>query len=152
MKTWKIHTGMRFVKDFEIEAKTKEEAMEKLENSGLLDENFNINDWEFANDDYDVWEIESKIQIGDIVTVTDSGYTYSTYYQFFTEHNLSVDIASRFNIGRTPIVNDKYKVLYIGNHQLDNKCKIYVLENTGLMDVDNRIYLIGEGGIKKAEN
>lgn len=60
-RTWNVHYSMRFTKDFKIEAETESEAISMIEDSGVLDENFNFDDWKYADETYDIWVIEDDL-------------------------------------------------------------------------------------------
>lgn len=53
---YKIHVGVRFTTNWEIEALTEEEALEKAELK--LEEIESPKGFEFANDDYDILEVK----------------------------------------------------------------------------------------------
>lgn len=58
-KTYTVHVGLRFTTDWEIEASSEKEALEKAE--------LNIADvespagFEFASDDYDILEVKHGV-------------------------------------------------------------------------------------------
>ena len=52
---WNVHYGIRFTKDFEIEADSFEEAIDKVENTVY---DIPVSEMEYADDDWDIWEVE----------------------------------------------------------------------------------------------
>ena len=55
MSKWNVHYGCRLTYDIEVEADTKEKAIAKAEREL---NNITYNDFDFADDDMDVWEIK----------------------------------------------------------------------------------------------
>lgn len=52
---WNVHYGIRLTTDFEVEADDEMEAIDKAAN--ILD-NIDVNQMDFAYDDFDIWELK----------------------------------------------------------------------------------------------
>lgn len=86
-----------------------------------------------------------KIKVGDDVAIVNAGELYSTYYSFFEENDLSLNIAARYAFRGEASTMFKHRVIYIGKHNKDVE-DVYVIENK----LNKTIYLIGRKGIVKA--
>lgn len=86
-----------------------------------------------------------KIKVGDDVAIVNAGELYSTYYDFFEENDLSLNIAARYAFRGEASTMFKHRVIYIGKHTKDGE-DVYVIENK----LNKTIYLIGGKGIVKA--
>lgn len=88
-------------------------------------------------------EARKVIKVGDMVEVVNNGQTYSTYTDWCYK-NLPFNLVKQYAYNVTPYTGTVGKVVYIAPHLLDNKSKIVAIK-----DNKNRIFLIGESGLKK---
>lgn len=94
---------------------------------------------------------ENDFKVGDIVTVRNWGYAYSSYTSYFDENDMSgvslKDIA-RYeygNFNRPESLDTKFKILQIGTHEITNKAIAFI----ELCEPDKFFptYLIGVEGL-----
>lgn len=88
-------------------------------------------------------EARRVIKVGDMVEVVNNGQTYSTYTDWCYK-NLPFNLVKQYDYSVTPYTGTVGKVVCIAPHLLDNNSKIVAIQ-----DNRNRIYLIGEPGLKK---
>ena len=94
-------------------------------------------------------KIVEKLKIGDKVKVTDSGATYSTYYDFMLDYGSKTDCLC-WNYGASPKTTEEkiYEIVFIGQHplrQVGTKLAIIKEENLTW----GQTYVIGIEGIHK---
>lgn len=90
-----------------------------------------------------------KFKVGDVVKVVDSGERYNFYQSFFSEQNVPIELAARYAYGNgfngdLKNDDDKYVVLFAGNHRLGGN--VYLISR---YPGGNRgyVYMIAEPGI-----
>ena len=92
------------------------------------------------------------IKVNDFVELVDVGQLYSTYFAWFKENNVDIDIAARYAYVREsyPSTCGYYRVLAIGKHIEDDSITIYAIaeEEDYIQDV-SPVYLVNNRGIKK---
>lgn len=90
-----------------------------------------------------------ELKIGDKVKVTNSGATYSTYYEFIFGYGSKIDCVC-WNYGASPKTTEEkiYEIVFIGQHplrQVETKLAIIKEENLPW----GQTYVIGIEGIHK---
>ena len=95
-----------------------------------------------------------SIEVGDFVELVDVGQLYSTYFAWFKENNVDIDIASRYAYARenNPSTYGYYRVLAVGKHIDDDNVTIYAItkEEDYVQDA-SPVYLINDRGVKKVQ-
>lgn len=92
------------------------------------------------------------IQVNDFVEIVDVGQLYSTYFSWFKENNVDIDIAARYTYSResNPSTCGYYRVLAIGKHNEDNNRIMYAItKEEDYVHGPSPVYLIDNRGIKK---
>lgn len=100
----------------------------------------------YSEEMLDKWD-ESKIHEGDTVKVINTGLNYSSYVQWVEEHISDPSMAARFCFG-SPSTDKNYKVIKIGEHEMNHRPLAYIEEIDGLSY--NSCYLIEVKGLEKA--
>ena len=93
-----------------------------------------------------------SIKVGDIVRIADCGQLYTTYLSWFKENKVDIDIAARYAYANevNPPTNVDYEIVAVGKH-LNNGATLYAIaQKSEVIYGGNRVYLIGERGIRKA--
>lgn len=88
-------------------------------------------------------EARKPIKVGDMVKVVDIGQSYTTYTDWCYK-NLPFNFVKQYVYSATPYTGTVGKVVCIAPHLHAKNCKIVAIQ-----DNKNRIYLIGESGLKK---
>lgn len=91
------------------------------------------------------------IKAGDRVTVTDSGYGFSTYPDWFSSNNIDKDVAMRYAYNSYPKEGEHYWVKAVAPHMFSGLGDIYCIQSEKHNDGINPTYLIGRDGIEKYE-
>lgn len=93
------------------------------------------------------------IKVNDFVELVDVGQLHSTYFAWFKENNIDIDIAARYAyMKNTPSTCGYYRVLAIGKHTNDDSITMYAItkEDDYVQDA-SPIYLVNNRGIKKVQ-
>lgn len=96
----------------------------------------------------------SPIKVNDFVELVDVGQLYSTYFAWFKENNVDVDIAARYAYAResNPSTCGYYRVLAVGKHIDDDSMAIYAItKEEGYIQDASPVYLINNRGIRKVQ-
>lgn len=94
------------------------------------------------------------IKVNDFVELVDVGQLYSTYFAWFKENNVDVDIAARYAYARegNPSTCGYYRVLAIGKHIDDDSMAMYAItKEEDYVHGTSPVYLINNRGIKKVQ-
>ena len=94
------------------------------------------------------------IKVNDFVELVNVGQLYSTYFAWFKENNVDVDIAARYAYARegNPSTYGYYRVLAVGKHIDDDSMAIYAIaKDEGYLLGASPVYLINNRGIKKVQ-
>ena len=94
------------------------------------------------------------IQVNDFVELVDVGQLYSTYFAWFKENNVDVDIAARYAYARegNPSTCGYYRVLAIGKHIDDDNMVMYAItKEEDFVHGASPVYLINNRGIRKVQ-
>lgn len=94
------------------------------------------------------------IKVNDFVELVDVGQLYSTYFTWFKENNVDVDIAARYAYARegNPSTCGHYRVLAIGKHNDDDDVTMYAItKGEGYVNGAGPVYLVNNRGIKKVQ-
>lgn len=94
------------------------------------------------------------IQVNDFVELVDVGEIYSTYFAWFKENNVDVDIAARYAYAREgkPSTCGYYRVLAIGKHIDDDSATMYAItKEEDYIRSASPVYLINNRGIRRVQ-
>ena len=90
-----------------------------------------------------------ELKIGDKVKVTDSGATYSTYYEFILDYGSKTDCLF-WSYGISPSDDEEkiYEIVFIGQHPFRGKeTKLAIIKEVGCSF--GQTYIIGIEGIRR---
>lgn len=89
-----------------------------------------------------------KFKVGQKVKVVKPGGCYTTYGDFFTNNNVPLDIAIRYQYGRSLTDEDyndqTYIIDFVGEHCWKSECVLYVIHEVRSC----RTYLVNEYALK----
>ena len=94
------------------------------------------------------------IQVNDFVELVDVGQLYSTYFTWFKENNVDIDVAARYVYAResNPSTCGDYRVLAVGKHIDDDSMAIYAItKEEGYIQGASPVYLVNDRGIRKVQ-
>ena len=94
------------------------------------------------------------IKVNDFVELIDVGQLYSTYFAWFKENNVDIDIAARYAYARegNPSTCGYYRVLAIGKHINDDSMTMYAItKEEDYIQGASPVYLINNRGIRKVQ-
>lgn len=96
-------------------------------------------------------EMRPPLKVGNEVKIVDDGQMYTSYYQWFKENNVDLDIASRYAFENNQQINKNvlYKIVAVGYHVSDKNLKMYAIQRADC-SIGGYVFLINEYGIKKA--
>ena len=87
-----------------------------------------------------------ELKVGDIVVVTNSGATYTTYVEFMKQY-ASKEQCCYWDLGRTPQTNNLFEILGIAPHERLGEGNLAIIKEK---NYEGKVYLINVSGLRKA--
>lgn len=93
------------------------------------------------------------IKVNDFVELVDVEELYSTYFSWFKENNIDLDIAARYAYTKgNPSISGYYRVLAIGKHIYEDGVTVYAItKEEDHVQGASPVYLVNNRGIRKAQ-
>ena len=92
----------------------------------------------------------TSFRIGDRVKVTNPGYSYRTYSDWFEENQIAASVAARYAYGQSVKENTPGTIRFIGKHRIEKNKIICLIEGDQTWD-GKPFYLVEASGLEMEE-